>query len=217
MGFLNFLKAKKSQNAGPATEPFPPQGSASELYPDLPSLPDAPEISGMPGVELPQPPIRGMADLELPEINQEEKPGAHQNAGVNPILPDWPKPEAISHEEIPELPKLSASNVTEEKPENWLNIPAEVPQLKPFNHEPEEKNYEPAMSGLVNQNNAFFLRADDFRMIRDNLDKIAKAQRKHHSLTDIKKEENSQYERINTLTEDAQRKLMHIDRTLFEN
>ncbi len=185
----------------------------AELYSELPNLPEAPETAGFPETELPEPAVNGMDELELPEIKEEGQP-ANQSAKTKPILPYWPGPEAASHEKIPELPKLSAEDITEEKPENWLNIPADVPQLKLFGPEPEEN---PVTGRLVNQNNAFFLRAEDFRMARNSLDKIAKAQKKHHSLSDLKKEENAQYERINVLTEDAQRKLMRIDRTLFEN
>ena len=50
----------------------------------------------------------------------------------------------------------------------------------------------------------------------DNLDGVVKLQKRHHKLTELKKEENQHYEQANLLFEDIQRKLMFIDRTLFE-
>lgn len=213
MGFLNFLKPKKGRKAesAPMDVPLPPSASEPDLYSELPNLPDAPELSGLPEIELPQP-LKGLEDLEIPE-RQEPEPA--EGAEEKLLLPKWQG--AAQEAKLPELPKLPPEEKSgdEEKHEPWLKIPAEIPELRPYTSEPAGE-HEATSGRLISQNNAFFLKADDFRMVRDNLDKLAKAQRKHHSLTDLKKEENEQYDRINALAEEIQRKLMHIDRTLFD-
>lgn len=219
MGFLNFLKPKKKAEAAPA-QGLPPMPSDAELYSELPNLPEAPEATGLPELELPQPP-KGFEDLELPE----EKKGAELPESVympgqdEKFNPQWLKSQEYESKLKPQLsfPELPSPK-PELEPKSWLNIPAEVPDLKAF---PPEENHEDFASKLsegklISRNNSFFLKAEDFRMARDGLDKIARIQKKHHNLTLIKKEENAHYERINSITEEIQRKLMHIDRTLFD-
>ncbi len=209
MGFLKFLKPKKgSQKAtGIQSKEFPPLPSEHELYSELPNLPEAPETSGMPEIELPQQ-MKELEELDLPDI----KPNSDSNDKWKPSqMPD------LKNIEIPELPKLKKDDIKEDRVSAWLNIPAEVPELKPFKEEGEAQPVTQSFSaGLVSQNNSFFLRAEDYRMVRESLDRIARSQKKHHRITELKKEENEHYEKINMLTEEMQRKLMHIDRTLFE-
>lgn len=175
---------KKKEPKNEAPSDMPSFSEEPELYSELPNLPEAPS-------DLPE--------IELPLFDQPEEPKAGP-----PASPEWHKPVP---EPVPEPPKQ------EEPPKNWLSIPSEVPELKPF--QPEVQEHLPSGS-LVSQNNAFFLSVEDFRMTRDNLDKMLRMHKKHHVLTDVKKEENIQYERINTLVEDVQRKLMHMDRILFD-
>ncbi len=109
---------------------------------------------------------------------------------AEPLIPEWPKAAE------PKLPDL----------------PADVPELMLPAPEPKS-NFG---GNLISHKNSFFLKAEDFRMISDDIDAIIRSQKKHHKLTDIKKEENAQFERMSFIIEDAQRKLMHVDRTLFE-
>ena len=94
------------------------------------------------------------------------------------------------------------------------DIPSEVPELKPF--EPKQKSESDFGEGLISHGGSHYLSSFDFRMVTDSFDDITKTQKKHHKLTEIKKEENQHYEEINVLFEDLQRRLMLIDRTLFE-
>ena len=122
-----------------------------------------------------------------------------------PLIPEWPR---ASETKLPELPTMPEQQ-PEEKP--WENIPVDVPELSM--HELENQ---PFVGSLVSHKSGFFLKAEDFRMVKDDIDAMIRAQKKHHRLTDIKKEENSQYEQMSFMIEDAQRKLMYVDRTLFE-
>lgn len=220
MGFLNFLKAKK----GGKKEEFesqasfgqlPPLSSESELYSELPNLPEAPETQGLPEIELP-PPLKGLGDFDFPEgagmtpaqETAETQPAAKYGQ-YEPLIPAWPKSEEPKLQSgiVPDLPAMPEAQ--EEKP--WENAaPAEVPELQL----PEPK---PGFRGsLVSHKNSFFLKSDDFRTVKSDIDDIIRAQKKHHKLTGIKKEENAQFEHMSVIIEDAQRKLMHLDRTLFE-
>ncbi len=224
MGFFNFLKAKKGpkQEEMPGLQEgfgrLPPLSSESELYSELPNLPEAPETSGLPEIELP-PPLKGLGDLDFPEglgnnsghefgTIQPPKDYRQGRAPVEPLIPSWPKSEETKLQNgiVPDLPSMPEA--PEKKP--WENTtPADVPELML----PEPK---PNIGNLISHKNSFFLKAEDFRMVRDNIEAVIKAQKKHHRLTDIKKEENAHFEQISAIIEDAQRKLMHIDRTLFE-
>lgn len=220
LGFLSFLKAKK----GGKKEEFesqasfgqlPPLSSESELYSELPSLPEAPETPGLPEIELP-PPLKGLGDLDFPEgagmapaqETAEAKPAAKYGR-YEPLMPAWPKPEEPKPQSgiVPDLPAMPEAQ--EEKP--WENAPAEVPELQ-MRIGPEQD----FKGSLVSHKNSFFLKSDDFRTVKSDIDDIIRAQKKHHKLTDIKKEENAQFEHMSAIIEDAQRKLMHLDRTLFE-
>ena len=228
MGFLDFLKAKKgskkeeSFESSANFEQLPPLSTENELYSELPNLPEAPETQGLPEIELP-PPLKGLGDFDFPEgMGGEtgkkpsqrfaEMPRAmpqynpNQNMpAVEPLIPEWPK---VAEPKLPELPAMH--EYTEEKP--WDRIPAEVPELQLPETEPQ-----PGFGGsLISHKNSFFLKSNDFRRVRDDIDTIIRVQKKHHKLTDIKKEENAQFEHMSFIIEDAQRKLMHVDRTLFE-
>jgi len=129
---------------------------------------------------------------------------AKYKTAAEPLIPEWPR---AAESKLPELP--ATPEQPEEKP--WENIPVDVPELRM--PEPEEQ---PLGGRLVSHKNGFFLKAEDYRMVKGDIEAMIRLQRKHHRLTDIKKEENSQYEQMSGIVEDMQRKLMHIDRTLFE-
>jgi len=212
LGILNFLKQKKSQDSkddfsslGDFDTPPPmpesgqdqPQGSHGnrELYAELPNLPEAPDIPGLPEIELPPlPKENSSAFSENKEVGTAEH--------VEPLLPNWPK---MRQEEV---------NLPVDVPDMFAGIDkgasVDIPEAKPY--APENKE----TSGLVCHNNSFFLKAEDFWVIKNSLNALTSAQKKHHKLTEIKKEENLQYEKMNVIVEDMQRKLMHVDRTLFE-
>ena len=138
----------------------------------------------------------------MPRAMPQYNPSQYRPA-VEPLIPEWPK--AAEPKLQPGMPEA-----TGQKP--WDNIPAEVPELQLPETEPQ-----PGLGGsLISHKNSFFLKSDDFRMIMGDIDAMIRVQKKHHKLTDIKKEENAQFEHMSFIIEDAQRKLMHVDRTLFE-
>ena len=221
MGFLDFLKPKKGKRADismPADQNMqglPPMPNEQELYSELPNLPEAPEASGLPEIELPQ--LKGLGEFDFPKEMDEDM--AKKEEGMpkekeESLFPNWPQMPKRAEMKFQDLPKLP-SMITEEPMEKetpWTMTPAEVPAAMPFM--PEQKT---GIGGkLITHNNEFFLKAEDFRMVRNNLDSISKTQKKHHRLTEIRKEETIQYDNINSSVEDMQRKLMHIDKTLFE-
>lgn len=193
MGFLNFLKPKKGlqkeETGVPGTDfqEQPQFPSESELYSELPNLPEAPETSSLPEIDLPQWPKNMTIPREEPE----------------PLLPNWPPAST------PTFPELPTEKPEHESPAPWLKLENDSPEQLPAEETaPSFASY----SG----NGRLFLKADDFHMIKGNMDDMIRIQRKHHKLTGLKKEENQHYDSINVAIEDAQRKLMHVDRILFE-
>ncbi|MBI2176015.1 hypothetical protein HYU40_01535 [Candidatus Woesearchaeota archaeon] len=233
---MDFLKAKKGQKkeefeSQANFEQLPPLPTENELYSELPNLPEAPETSGFPEIELP-PPLKGLGGFDFlpegtgtkpPHESSEIQPAIKHDQyipNVEPLIPAWPKAEE------PKLPDLPAMP---ESPEgkSWENVPAEVPELQmqigssrlhiPHSGIAPEAEPKPGLGGsLISHKNSFFLKSDDFRTVKNDIEDIIRIQKKHHKLTDIKKEENAQFEHMSIIIEDAQRKLMHLDRTLFE-
>ena len=176
-----------------------------------------PLVLWLPEIELP-PPLKGLEGFDFPEGMGEEtdKGQAQRLAGipssgtkykkapVEQLIPEWPR---AAEAKLPELPAMPEQ--PEKKP--WENT-TEFPEL--MMPEPEHK---PGLGGsLVSHKNGFFLKAEDFRMVKDDIDTIIRVQKKHHKLTDIKKEESVEYDKMNVVVEDIQRKLMQVDKTLFE-
>ena len=241
MGFLNFLKPKKGQKgterlaAALQSTQLPPLPADNDLYSELPNLPEAPETSGLPEIELPAP-LKGLESYDVTETGEEAELGEEGEFGQEgeaakkeaeigketaaPLLPNWPgigKPfEKRFEEKFPEVPELPDIKFEEEPGEETElpDIPSEVPSLRPF--EPKQKNESGFGEGLISHGGSHYLSSFDFRTIIDSFDGITKMQKKHHKLTEIKKEENQNYEEIDVLFEDLQRRLMLIGRTLFE-
>ena len=223
MGFFDILKPKKAQKIEqpqPDTSFSQPQQQNSnepELYSELPNLPEAPETSSIPDIDLP-PPMKGFEDFSLPEAPS-MRPGSpvDEDDGDNqskPLLPNWPESARPAEGDLPELPKAPAAEDTEltEEQQTWFGFDKNGQDTKPVLQESEIEEH----GKLISINNSFFMKAYDFRRVRDNFDYILRTQKKHHRLTDIKKDENLEYDKMNALVEDIQRKLMQIDKTLFE-
>ena len=227
MGFMNFLKPKKGVKAGqmqagmPDMSQLPPLPSDNELYSELPNLPEAPEMSGLPEIELPTP-MKGMSDFDMPDMPQDVSmdrsqplpplPPMPQPARAQPLMPNWPgeTPKKDAQlDTLPELPRIPTWNDkadrAEDKPIDWLNLPKEAPEQQ---MEQESK--------LIRHENGHFLEAKDFQVVTNSLDEISRTPKKHHRLTELRKEESQYYDQLNELAEDLQRTLMHIDRSMFD-
>ncbi len=243
MGFLNFLKLKKgskgTEHLAPAfhSAQLPPLPTDRELYSELPNLPEAPETSGLSEIELPEP-LKGFESFDLAgtgeegglgkengfgdagEASKKKAESSRETPAPSPLLPNWPQPGkplgkqfAEKLPEIPQTPEIKLEESPQAETES-PNIPSEVPEIKPF--EPRQKGESRFSGGLISYGGTQYLSAYDFRVVMDSFANIIKTQKKHHNLTEIKKEEHQHYEQINVLFEDLQRKLMLIDRTLFE-
>ena len=225
MGFFDILKPKKAQKSNQTqpdmsfSQPQQQSSNEPELYSELPNLPEAPETSSIPDIDLP-PPMKGFEDFSLPEApNMGQEPQSHDDdiapvGGPSPLLPNWPESARPAEGDLPELPKAPASGegeFSEEQPA-WFSFQQNGQDTKPVLQESEIEEH----GKLISINNSFFMKAYDFRRVRDNFDYILRTQKKHHRLTDIKKDENLEYDKMNALVEDIQRKLMQIDKTLFE-
>lgn len=210
--------------------------SEQELYSELPSLPEAPDTLGLPEIELPPPLKENLDDSafsetktkpwgfgpspedntpvkkpkEIFDIGRSRKETPKEDYRVEPLLPNWPdtQKDDAKMAEVPDLFSIGMDKSGQEETRS------DIPELKQFM--PRLADATGTGGKLVSHNNSFFLKADDFRVIQNNLNELTGTQKKHHKLTEIKKEENLQYEKMNAMVEDMQRKLTHIDRTLFE-
>jgi hypothetical protein len=226
VGFLGFLKPKKRGKSedflAPAPEhkgyaQLPPLPSGEDVYSDLPSLPEAPDVPGLSEMNANG---SGMESegLDLPE----------SSSGMG--LKDW-GPESSSDTEqegFPELPKMPSVPEDDDKKPNFSlpelprpkedsDIPDKIPELNHF--APENRYDSSKLRGhgrVITQNDGFYLISHDFKMIVGNINSAIKLHKRHHKLSVIKKEDNKKYEELGSIAEDLERNLMRIDRELFE-
>ena len=221
MGFLNFLKPNKAQKgskpqlAMPSQQAQESQSNEPELYSELPNLPEAPESANAPEISLPQ--MQGFEDFSLPEApldaNQEEQKtdtGSNTGEAPAPLLPDWPDTGKPEGSELPEMPKTPSEGEAEQP--SWFSFQQTSQETAPAMKGTEGEEH----GKLISINNSFFMKANDYRRVKDSFEHILRMQKKHHRLTDIKKEESVEYDKMNVVVEDIQRKLMQVDKTLFE-
>ena len=143
--------------------------------------------------------------LEIPELEEKEIKMAFE-AETKPSMKIEKFPEKISAKKIPgELPELEAA----------AKIPKPREKLELISiEEPIELRPTPKSKGPV------FIRSDQFKAIKTDLlglgETLAKSEETLNNLGEIKIREDSEYEAWHSAAEAVQRKLLYIDRMLFE-
>lgn len=140
--------------------------------------------------------------LELPSFDEEEIKGAIEKEALpKEIKRERPKKEEIPHE----LPDLEHLPEPKSKKEEFELVRIEEPiELKPT----------PSVRGPV------FIRSDQFKLIKGNVnglrETLGKAEETLNNISEIKNREDSEYEEWHSSSEAIQRKLLYVDRMLFE-
>ena len=223
MGFFSFIKKDKGkQLSAPENIELPP-------LPDMNSLPPLPEG----GPELPTPP-----DMEepIPEEPAEEKTPpvvetpeemAPEEANMFPEIPlEEPVeeiPEKIpSLEEIPEappeMPEIETPEPTIEEPNIEEPVPSKIPRLEGLEPVPYKEPYEFKLHREAR--GPIFVKVDMYKEILDDVAGMKQSLKNDENIyariMDLKTEEDKRFEHIHRTFEDIQRKLMYVDRMLFE-
>lgn len=224
MGFFG-LFGKKKKEAKPAKDMPKPPVPPSTLKPSTGEEIKAPqhvddlgmgmkeEISPPKGLELPE---LEFPQLEMPPHEEAEVKTAIESKSSEPkpsakkAKPDFTpmkfRKEAKKMKEVPEhIPDI------EHIPEPEAPKPdVELVTIE----EPIELKATPHVKGPV------FIRSDQFKIIKDNVnglrDSLGKAEETLNNVIEIKNREDSEYEGWHTSAEAIQRKLLYVDKMLFE-
>ncbi|MBU0461221.1 MAG: hypothetical protein KJ574_01405 [Nanoarchaeota archaeon] len=237
MGILSFLK-KESKSAKKELPPLPDISSLPPL-PDMPESP-APQTPAPPSASEESESLWGPEDIEseepstFPEMPAEEEALSEEG----PMFPDTVEevPEKIPDlEELPEPPSFRPRHeVKEIKPLGFppvsksaapkipspSSLPTRIPQLEGF---PTAPFIPPEKPRLVRQRVAqgpLFVRMDEYKEFLDDIERMRNDFKENENiyvrLNDYRTEQDKHFEKFHEALEDVQRKLLYIDKTLFE-
>lgn len=205
MGLFKFLQ-KKEPVSKPLSEELPPIPPVRG--PETPQKSPQLETSSLP----PLPPISNFSDMPEPPMDydfQEQVPEKTPEPSL-PKIKKMPVPK-ISEPEIPspyELEKLGEEEEIEE-------IPSKIPPL-----EIKSEGYTPKFVKESPKRGPIFIRSDNYKAMLDGIDQFKIKLEEEESiflrLNDLKNSEDKLFETFRESIEDIQRKLLFVDKTLFE-
>ena len=222
MGFLKFLKREKKQDDELDLPPAPPQLEGfEENLPEPPEMPDfedkisAPEYKddfkfGMPEKEEPMP--------ELEDMDLDKEIGMDKDLDMGNFEKEMAMPEMGEPAEQAQMQQV--------------NIPAaqtiSSPPIGDYDHDAEpSQDYYPKRSLFAHRAPArqrpartVYVRVEDFKAMLGTISIIRSDLRKSEDallkLENIKNSKDRSFDRIKSHLDDLQKKLIFVDKTLFE-
>jgi len=230
MGIFGFLKKDKAETTQAEME-LPPLPSFDTGVPtfgsELPPLPDSslpPLPSEIPSFVPPMPEEKRIETpkMTLPEvpppitIMEQKKVEARpmMQETTFPTVPEFPTEDVIP-DTIPPLENLPEAPLFTEQPKRDAMMHMEMEEMPVYapREEPRPKSRE--------RRGPLFVRSDGFKAIADDIEQIRAKFKEEDDIffriAEIKNSQDQKYEAFRVALEDMQRKLLFIDRTLFEN
>lgn len=215
------MELPKLPAMGPAPSPKPKKMETKPLpqFPEFPEMPDMPEAPEMPEEPAPQ---EEMPSMDVDEEQAEEESHAHF-----PSIPDMPTDDVIPDkipplEGIPEAPDFTL----EESRPKMMDIPPMEPMRtapKPIRRPEMPPAYFPAQEPVMHRREIkgpLFIRTDRFKALLDDIEQIRSTFKQEDDIffrvNDVKSAQDQKFEGFRQALEDIQRKLLFIDRSLFE-
>jgi len=224
VGFLKFLKREKKDTLDELDlPPAPPAlGGFEDNMPELPDFPDfGDEKISAPKEEMPKfdfleeeqnAPESKEDAMEFPSfLEMEEKP----MPPIPPIKAPFAVPETTPSmpEPEPEQESIAEEQPAEEEPEIKQDIyPKAAGRL--FSHEKSALRERPSAKTIYVSVDNFKATLGSISMIKGNLKKSEEALMKMES---IKNAKDKSFDNVKSSLEDLQRKLIFVDKTLFED
>ena len=205
MSFLKFLKREKKKE-GLEELDLPPAPPPLEGFDEDMSMPEFPDI-------------RGKQSEEMPEFNFPEEDFQRMNKEAAKNFPDFPR------QEKPVLmPSISATSYVqpqfaEEMPEAEENqqAPIEQPDMPPREKIALSHGKKPVR---VPMGNSLYLKVDRFKIALGSINVVRNDLRKSEEalmkMENIKSMEEKSMSKIRSSLDDLQKKLVFVDKTLFE-
>jgi len=193
MAFLGIGKKKMKSLPPLGMPPMPPAELTKQRFPEMPSFPELPPLPEMPTFE------------DKPKNAQTLKPV--MEIGQSPTK----EPEDMPMDDFPNMPELPP--IPEYEPEQENTNATEYTKLEempPF--EEEKKEY--------SRIKPLFIKSTDYKAILSGINtvknRIRETERIMEEIDNIKKEKAKQFEEWRNLLEDIQRKLVYVDKQVFE-
>ena len=215
MGFLKFLKREKKDTLDELDLPPapPPLQGFEENMPELPDLPDFGDEKTygmeMPNLDFPE------EEKNIPDLSKED------------TMPEFPSFPEIKERPMPIQPFSVASriqeplsmiqpepeqeSVTEEKPVPSYTYPKMAGRL--FSQEKRILRERPSTKTIYVSVDNFKATLGSINMVRGDLRKSEEALMK---LESIKNAKDKSFDKMKSLLDDLQRKLIFVDKTLFK-
>jgi len=223
MGFLNLFKQKKEVRAKPPIPSIKP----------IPPTQTFPQHQNIPKYNMPPKPL---------DLTPGSKPLVTEPKNVPGDLPSFPvdtdkikEPIKTEERELPRFEKDSTVKdfVTSSEPSKPFlhKIPQEFEPLPSFEEEPFETKPlfrgeiksvdKPVHFGLHEEvRKPLYIRTDQFRNTKSSVgslkNKLKEADEILYRMDNLKEEQDSQFELFHKKIEDIQRKLIYVDKTIFE-
>ena len=219
MGFLKFLKREKKESLDELDLPPapPPLEGFEEEMPELPEFPQFPELE-----EELSSGIKEMPEFELP--TEEE----NVSESKQDVLPELPYFELKEQPIIPIHPIRAPSIEPMPQSPQPLTLPQQIPQEEPkfifketypkIDESVFLKEKKPIR--VMPSGKSVYVRVDMFKATLGNINivrgDLRKADEALVKLETIKNAKDKSLDRIRSLLDDLQRKLIFIDKTLFK-
>ncbi|MFC1753149.1 hypothetical protein ACFL96_07105 [Thermoproteota archaeon] len=165
-------------------------------------------------------------ELELPDIQFPTMPSSEKQEVEKAIKEKAEVPE----EPADEIPAPEAPEIEIEEPESEISIeepeeiPSEAPEELPGLGEPkpEEKGLETvALPELPKAEGSIFIRSDKFNLVKRGIvslkDNLKVMDKVFTMMTEIKNKQDADVDAWHSSVEAIQRKLIYMDKTIFEN
>jgi hypothetical protein len=222
MGFLKFLKNKDKQDSIPE----PPKDD-SEMPPAPPSL------DSKPSSDIPPPPNKQELSTDSSMDNMEIPPPPTQASDSKP-LPEFPDIKNEDHELPPppqDLPEKPMEMEPQEMPEQHMDQEPMQPEQQPqdddsqdsvgyFEEDSQEEPIVPQEPAHYDIQGPLFIKSDNFQQILGRIkttkEHLKSQEDKLFEMSDTKAKEEKKIDLWKSKLEDIQRKLIYVDKALFE-
>jgi len=216
MGFIKFLKKKNEQESVPE----PPQRQPM----DQPEIPPAPQMNTPTEDDFPPPPAFNSPEQtdslpDFPEIKHDSEgipPPPEEQSFESPsefeALP-VPEEQPIQEEPVqePMTPPIEEEPIVDEKP-----IMSETEIISQVNEQKPEPEYEEDLE----VQGPLFIKSENFQRvlgrIKTTKDRMKEFEDRVFSLNELKTKEEKKYSLWKSKLEDIQRKMIYVDKILFE-
>ena len=222
MGFLNFLKGKKEDDAKEQLDIPPPPPASGEA--EMPSFEEEGQSEDLKLPDIPELGAEQTHGPEIPEISETFEP--HMEKTTSGMAPEIPKMQTVEMA-VPVLTEPKAEDIYKQTPvaPRIAHPPVSRPTLKLHVPEPRSAVATPTFlmprmptPELSRHTGQVFIKGEDYRELLEGLDAMLAAQKEKlaRQERDVFRAEEREHDRLLASIEDLHHTLMLTEGMLFE-